>query len=235
MRCWPRCSTPQGRPCAHSSRTRCRGRCASCGASTPGRWHAVRRASSCATRWSPTMRSARRSSSGSSISPRYGRRSTAGTRRPRRSASTTPPVGSDLPLLASALVAARPTGWMYGLGLAAATVDRSRRVQEADAALRSARAAARAGGRGAAPGRRSEDRSRRRDPTARPGAPRGAGISACSRRPVATRALDAAQRQVDEALAEGERLQRAARGGEPARAAHEREAPHDRSRAARGA
>ena len=42
---------------------------------------------------------------------------------------------SDLPLLASALVAARPAGWTFGLGLAAATFERSRSVHEADAAL----------------------------------------------------------------------------------------------------
>ncbi len=116
---------------------------------------------------------------------------------------------SDLPLLASALVAARPTGWMYGLGLAAATFDRSRRVHEADDAL-------------AALEQRlaQADEARRRADDAKAAAEvelrrldrelreeRGARRI---RDDQTQRAVDAAQRQVDEAMAEGARLHRAA-------------------------
>jgi predicted RNA-binding protein with PIN domain len=116
---------------------------------------------------------------------------------------------SDLPLLTSALVAARPTGWLYGLGLAAATFERSRRVTEADDALQALEqrlaqadeARRRAGeAREAAEGRARElDRELREE--------RGAKRL---RDDQTRRAVEAAQRQVDDITAEGERLQRAA-------------------------
>jgi predicted RNA-binding protein with PIN domain len=116
---------------------------------------------------------------------------------------------SDLPLLTSALIAARPSGWMYGLGLAAATFERSRRVHEADDAL-------------AALDERLEqaDEARRRAEDARAALEeratqleqelRDERAVKRQREDRAQRAVDAAQRQVDDAMAEGARLQRAA-------------------------
>jgi predicted RNA-binding protein with PIN domain len=116
---------------------------------------------------------------------------------------------SDLPLLASALVAARPTGWLFGLGLAAATIEQARRVQEADAALAAI-----------------EDRVAQSDEAARRaeaareiveerlrGTERELREERGARRvrdEQSQRAVDAAQRQVDDVRAEGERLQREA-------------------------
>lgn len=118
---------------------------------------------------------------------------------------------SDLPLLTSALVAARPSGWLYGLGLAAATFERSRRVNEADAALQAlehrlaqadeARRRADEAKEAAELRARELDRELREE--------RGAKRL---RDDQARRAVDAARRQVDETLAEAERLQRAADG-----------------------
>ena len=94
---------------------------------------------------------------------------------------------SDLPLLASALVAARPTGWMFGLGLAAATFDQARRVQESDAALQAieTRIDPVRGGGPAGRGRQGC----RGEPGATAGtrAARGAGHAPASRRAVAAR------------------------------------------------
>lgn len=116
---------------------------------------------------------------------------------------------SDLPLLASALVAARPAGWLYGLGLANATFERSRHVHEADAALEALEqrlAQAEEARRRAEDAKRTaEDRSRDLDRELRE--ERGAKRK---REEQTQRAVDAAQRQVDEALKEGERLQRSA-------------------------
>lgn len=115
---------------------------------------------------------------------------------------------SDLPLLASALVAARPPGWMYGLGLAAATVDRSRQVHEAEAALAALeqRLAQADEARRRADGAKTaaEEEARRLDRELRE--ERG---SRRIREDQMQRAGDAAQRRVDESLAEGARLQRA--------------------------
>jgi predicted RNA-binding protein with PIN domain len=116
---------------------------------------------------------------------------------------------SDLPLLASALVAARPSGWLFGLGLAAATFERSRRVHEADDALSAleqrlaqadeARRRAEAAKAAADEQTREIERELREERGARR-----------LREDQTQRAVDAAQRQVDESMAEGERLQRAA-------------------------
>lgn len=116
---------------------------------------------------------------------------------------------SDLPLLASALVAARPTGWMFGLGLAAATFDQARRIQEADAALQAIEArmaqSDEAGRRAEAARVAAQNETQRLERELRE--ERG---TRRLREEQSQRAVDAAQRQVEDALAEGERLQRAA-------------------------
>ncbi|MGZ4737233.1 MAG: NYN domain-containing protein [Acidimicrobiia bacterium] len=116
---------------------------------------------------------------------------------------------SDLPLLASALVAARPSGWLYGLGLASATFERSRRVHEADDALQALE-------------QRLEqaDEARRRAEAAKTLADEHASQlerelreergAKRQREDRSQRSVDAAQRQVQDALVEGERLQRVA-------------------------
>jgi predicted RNA-binding protein with PIN domain len=118
---------------------------------------------------------------------------------------------SDLPLLASALVAARPSGWLYGLGLAAATFERSRLVTEADAALHALEdrlAQADEARRRADEAREaSEAQARELDRELRD--ERGAKRL---RDEQARRAVDGAQREAEEAMAEGQRLQRAAEG-----------------------
>lgn len=116
---------------------------------------------------------------------------------------------SDLPLLTSALLAARPAGWMFGLGLAAATFERARLVDESDAArqaiearvVQSDEALRRADeARSAAEGRlRSVERELREERGARR-----------VRDEQTQRAVEAAERQVQDVLAEGERLQREA-------------------------
>jgi predicted RNA-binding protein with PIN domain len=118
---------------------------------------------------------------------------------------------SDLPLLTSALVAARPSGWLFGLGLASATFERSRRVNEADDALQALEhrlqqaeeARRRADDARAAADERT--RNLERELREERGGKR-------NRDDQAQRTVDAAQRQVDEAMAEGERLQRTADG-----------------------
>ncbi len=116
---------------------------------------------------------------------------------------------SDLPLLASALVAARPAGWMFGLGLAAATFDQARRVGEADAALRAIEArvaqSEEAGRRAEAARSAAENDVTRLERELRE--ERGARRL---REEQGQRAIDAARRQVEEAMSEGERLQRVA-------------------------
>lgn len=116
---------------------------------------------------------------------------------------------SDLPLLASALVAARPAAWLYGLGLANATFERSRHVHEADAALQALeqRLAQTDEARRRAEDTKTsaEDRARELDRELRE--ERGARRL---RDDQTQRAVDAAQRQVTETLKEGERLQRRA-------------------------
>ncbi len=118
---------------------------------------------------------------------------------------------SDLPLLASALVAARPAGWLYGLGLASATYERARRVTEADAALQALEhrleQADEARRRADEARKSAEDQARDLDRELRD--ERGAKRL---RDDQARRAVDGAQRQAEEAAAEGIRLQRAAEG-----------------------
>jgi predicted RNA-binding protein with PIN domain len=114
---------------------------------------------------------------------------------------------SDLPLLASALVAARPSGWLYGLGLANATFERARHVNEADAALQALeqRLAQTDEARRRAEEAKvtAEDRARELDRELRE-----ERASRRLREEQTQRTVDAAQRRVDDVLKEGERLQR---------------------------
>lgn len=114
---------------------------------------------------------------------------------------------SDLPLLTSALVAARPSGWLYGLGLANATFERSRHVHEADAALEALEQrldqTEEARRRAEDALTTAEDRTRELDRELRE--ERGARRL---REEQGRRAVDAARREVEDALGESERLQR---------------------------
>lgn len=115
---------------------------------------------------------------------------------------------SDLPLLASALYAARPPGWAFGLGVLYAAAGRERAEKETGDELKALRARV-----------EQSDEARRRAESARAEAEahaqraeRDLRVERGSRREKeehARRAADAVQRRADEALEEGSRLQRA--------------------------